>query len=174
MAHYAVLRPTSMTLIPLAVSLFSIPFVRASSCNETTIHTLDLSDCPSCNTRSLWQIILSCALTLFACTWTAVHPNIPGIKEEKVAITSRRLFIMVMGLIAPELMITWAARQFFGAFITAKIVNSWARLRNSDRSSVGDMIFRFIFLAKDLRSRENSAGQAEGFKFTGQLHALQR
>jgi hypothetical protein len=43
--------------------------------------------------------------------------------EGKVAITSRRLFIMVMALIAPELMITWATRQFFSARAAAKNFN---------------------------------------------------
>ncbi|KAG2098760.1 uncharacterized protein F5147DRAFT_640865 [Suillus discolor] len=105
-----------MTLLPCAV-LLCVPFVYASlpSLNNTSPHILDASNCPFCNTRSLWDIILSCGLTLFACTWTAVHPNIPGMDEGKIAITSRRLFIMVIALIAPELMITWATRQFFSA-----------------------------------------------------------
>ncbi|KAG1794786.1 uncharacterized protein HD556DRAFT_1236346 [Suillus plorans] len=105
-----------MTLLPSAV-LLCVPFVYASlsSLNNTSPHILDASNCPSCNTRSLWDILLSCGLTLFACTWTAVHPNIPGMDEGKIAITSRRLFIMAMALIAPELMITWATRQFFSA-----------------------------------------------------------
>ena len=111
-----------MTLLPRALSL-CIPLCRASlpSCNGTTIPILDVSASPSsCNTRTLWEIILSCALTFFACTWTAVHPNIPGTEEGTIAIASRRLFLMVMALIAPELMITWSARQFFSARDSAK------------------------------------------------------
>ncbi|KAG1848949.1 hypothetical protein DFJ58DRAFT_704894 [Suillus subalutaceus] len=46
--------------------------------------------------------------------------------EGKVAITSRRLFIMVIALIAPELMITWATRQFFSARDAAKDFNASA------------------------------------------------
>ncbi|KAG0695652.1 hypothetical protein DFH29DRAFT_1029745, partial [Suillus ampliporus] len=104
-------------LLPYTVLLY-ISFASASppSLNDTTIPTLDASDCPSCSdTRSLLAIIWSCAATLFACTWTAIHPNIPGMKEGKVAITFHRLFIMVIALVAPELMITWAARQYFSA-----------------------------------------------------------
>ncbi|KAJ8597170.1 hypothetical protein M405DRAFT_871039 [Rhizopogon salebrosus TDB-379] len=67
------------------------------------------------DSRTLFDIIWSCAATLFVCTWTAVHPNIPGVDEGKVAITCRRLFIMVMALFAPELIIAWAARQMFSA-----------------------------------------------------------
>ncbi|KAG1814691.1 uncharacterized protein BJ212DRAFT_347280 [Suillus subaureus] len=116
-----------MTLLPCAI-LLSVPFVCASlpSLNDTSTHALDASNCPSCNTRTLWDILLSCGLTLFACTWTAIHPNIPGMDEGKVAITSRRLFIMVIALIAPELMITWATRQFFSARDVAKDFNASA------------------------------------------------
>jgi hypothetical protein len=48
-------------------------------------------------------------------TWNAIHPNIPGVDEGKLAITSRRLFIMFIALVAPELIITWATRQYFSA-----------------------------------------------------------
>ncbi|KAG0702526.1 hypothetical protein DFH29DRAFT_982296 [Suillus ampliporus] len=114
-----------MTLPPYAVLLY-ISFACASltSLNGTSLHTLDASDSVfSCDTRSLWAIIWSCVVTLFACTWTAIHPNIPGMKEGKVAIISQRLSIMVIALIAPELMITWAARQFFSARAAAKEFN---------------------------------------------------
>ncbi|KAG1741133.1 hypothetical protein EDB19DRAFT_1908159 [Suillus lakei] len=119
-----------MTLPPRVVLLY-IPFVCASlpSLNDTIIHTLDASDCPSCNTRTLWDILLSCGLTLFACTWTAIHPNIPGMDDGKFTVASRRLFVMAMAMIAPELMVTWAAAQFFSARNVAKEFNTFhARL----------------------------------------------
>ncbi|KAG1722789.1 uncharacterized protein EDB91DRAFT_1273197 [Suillus paluster] len=65
------------------------------------------------STRTLWDIIWSCAATLFACTWTVIHPNIPGMNEGKVAITSRQLII------------TWAARQFFSTRAAAKDFNDY-------------------------------------------------
>ncbi|KAG2335251.1 hypothetical protein BDR05DRAFT_831374, partial [Suillus weaverae] len=68
-------------------------------------------------------ILLNCGLTLIASTWTAIHPNIPGMDEGKLAITSRRLCIMAIALIAPELMITWATQQFFSACAAAKAFN---------------------------------------------------
>ncbi|KAG0695634.1 hypothetical protein DFH29DRAFT_1083282 [Suillus ampliporus] len=115
-----------MTLLPSGAVLLYIPLVCASlsSLNGTSVHTLDAaSDCPSCHARTLPHIIWSCAATLFACAWTAIHPNIPGMGDGKVAITSRRLFIMIMALIAPELIVTWAAAQFFSARAAAKDFN---------------------------------------------------
>ncbi|OAX37467.1 hypothetical protein K503DRAFT_792920 [Rhizopogon vinicolor AM-OR11-026] len=78
----------------------------------------------SCNdVRTLSDIIWSCTATLFACTWTAIHPNIPGMDEGKVAIVLRRLFMMVIALLAPELIITWATLQFFSAQKATKDFN---------------------------------------------------
>ncbi|KAG1880135.1 hypothetical protein F4604DRAFT_1620150 [Suillus subluteus] len=132
-----VLNFTTMTLLPYTI-LSCVPFVCASlpSLNDTSTHALDASsdNCPSCNTRTLWEILLSCGLTLFACTWTAAHPNIPGMNESKVAITSRRLFVMVVALIAPELMITWATRQFFSSRSAAQAFDDEFRAQLEQRA----------------------------------------
>jgi hypothetical protein len=114
-----------MAALVLAISLY-VPFVRISlsNFNGTTIPALDVRDSlSSCSSRTSWDIIWSCAATLFACIWTAIHPNIPGVNESQAAITFRRLFIMVVALIAPELIITWATRQFFSACKAAKDFN---------------------------------------------------
>ncbi|KAG2357371.1 hypothetical protein BDR07DRAFT_1297916 [Suillus spraguei] len=108
-----------MTLLPFTIlSLLHIPFVYSSlpNLNSASVTTLGVSDSPCSNsTRTLWEIIWSCAATLFACTWTAIHQNVPGMDERKFTIISRRLGIMMMALIAPELMITWATAQFLSA-----------------------------------------------------------
>ena len=79
--------------------------------------------------RSIWNIIWSCFSTLFACTWTAVHPNIPAPKASQWAVLGRRLNIMAYVFIAPEMVILWAARQHFGAKSFAKKHRSrgWTR-----------------------------------------------
>ncbi|KAG1814687.1 uncharacterized protein BJ212DRAFT_1577825 [Suillus subaureus] len=118
-----------MTFLPLKLAiilLLHIPFVFSSlpSPNGTNVTTLDVSDCPSSNSiRTSWDIIWSCAATLFACTWTAIHPNIPGMREGKFTVLSRHLGIMLVALIAPELMITWATLQFLSARDAAKAFN---------------------------------------------------
>lgn len=114
-----------MTTLHWAILLY-IPFVRASSLvlNGTSIPTFNTNDCPSISdSRTVWAIIWSCCATLFAWTWTAIHPNIPGIKDKKFTILRRRLSIMIKALFIPELIITWAALQFFSARHTAKEFN---------------------------------------------------
>ena len=71
-------------------------------------------------TRSLWNIIWSCLSTIFTCSWIAVHPNIPAPKDSQWAVFCRRVAIMGHVLIAPEMVIAWAARQHFGAKHFAK------------------------------------------------------
>ncbi|KAG2068157.1 hypothetical protein BDR04DRAFT_1057123 [Suillus decipiens] len=116
-----------MVLLPLTILLLIHgPFVCSSlpSLNGNNVTTFDINDYLSNNnTRSLWDIVWSCAATLFACTWTAIHPNIPGMNEGKFTVLFRRLGIMMTALIAPETIITWATIQFLSARTTAKAFN---------------------------------------------------
>ncbi|KDQ55304.1 hypothetical protein JAAARDRAFT_133786 [Jaapia argillacea MUCL 33604] len=73
-----------------------------------------------CNNRTMWGIVSSCLTTVFSCTWVAVHPNIPGPYETSIEITFRRVGLMLMALIAPELTILWAMKQWFCARRIAK------------------------------------------------------
>ena len=65
--------------------------------------------------RTIWSIVWSCLATLFACSWVAVHPNVPRATDSEALILGRRLAMMGYMLLAPELVIFWAARQHFSA-----------------------------------------------------------
>ncbi|KIK54381.1 hypothetical protein GYMLUDRAFT_48747 [Collybiopsis luxurians FD-317 M1] len=85
----------------------------------TTIPTTDsCRDLYQC--RSLYQIIWSCISVLVACTWVSVHPNIPAPDEGSWRIQGRKIGLMIVALIAPELLVLWAARQWFSARELAK------------------------------------------------------
>ena len=72
------------------------------------------------NTRTIWNIIWSCFSTLFACAWIAIHPNIPALKDSRWKIFRRRMMIMAFALVAPEMVIMWAARQHRDARLLVK------------------------------------------------------
>jgi len=57
------------------------------------------------------------------------------VDEYKVVVILRRLFIMVVALAVPELVVTWAARQFFSARQAAKDFNArgWLHARFRQR-----------------------------------------
>jgi len=65
--------------------------------------------------RSEWSLIWSCLATLFACSWVAIHPNIPAPTDSKWRIFGRRLSMMLYTLLAPEIVIIWAGRQWYAA-----------------------------------------------------------
>ena len=94
-----------------AASLTSI--LEEPSNNSTVIIT------PACicraDQRTLWDILWSCLATIFACSWVSVHPNISGPNESSWRIVLRRLELMFWGIVAPEMIITWALRQWLGA-----------------------------------------------------------
>ncbi|KAF8173233.1 hypothetical protein K438DRAFT_1772329 [Mycena galopus ATCC 62051] len=80
--------------------------------NSTATYTI----CPdSSNCRTLFNIVWGCLATIFACTWVAVHPNVPARGQGWLPLACRRLGMMVLAIIAPELIVFFAARQYFFA-----------------------------------------------------------
>ena len=75
---------------------------------------LPTCECPP-NQRTLFSIVWNCIMTINLCTWTSVHPNIPGPDEGWWEVTRRRVELMLWALIAPEIILIWAARQRTGA-----------------------------------------------------------
>jgi hypothetical protein len=89
------------------------------------LHTLNDRAAPdSCNDinncRKLFDIVWGCLATIFACTWVSVHPNVPAPNESRLALFWRRLKMMLIAAIAPEIMVAFAARQFFAARALSK------------------------------------------------------
>lgn len=69
--------------------------------------------------RTVSNIILSCLATIFASTWLAIHPNVPGRKiTDKGAISGavERAKIRGIAILAPEVIVSWAAEQFMVAW----------------------------------------------------------
>ncbi|KAE9391776.1 hypothetical protein BT96DRAFT_1000995 [Gymnopus androsaceus JB14] len=65
--------------------------------------------------RTLFQILSSCISVLIACIWVSVHPNVPS-RNDSLWVTSRRKAgLMLVTLLAPEIMILWAVRQWFAS-----------------------------------------------------------
>lgn len=111
------LATTTMSLF-LSIPLF-VPFSYAIVLNNIIVNEYAISS--SCTgERTLWNIITSCLTTLFACAWTAIHPNMPGPVDGGVAVGIRRLGIIILALVAPEIVVMWAVRQFFAARMVQK------------------------------------------------------
>ena len=102
--------------------------LKASSCND--IH----------NCRTVWDIVWSCLSTIVLCTWVAVHPNIPSPSEGWFGQAFRRMKIMAITILAPEVTILWAVRQ---RLIATRLTAS--RKSRGAASLPSPLIFLYIF-----------------------------
>ncbi|KAJ8081765.1 hypothetical protein PM082_007611 [Marasmius tenuissimus] len=64
------------------------------------------------STRTVYGIIWGCLTTIFACTWLAIHPNIPSPNDSQLRILSRKVMIMGLAILVPEYTTVWAFRQW--------------------------------------------------------------
>ena len=83
--------------------------------------------------RTLFGIVWSCVLTVMICAWTSVHPNIPPTTQGIAFL--KRIGMMFWALIAPELILAWAVRQWFAA-------SHIRDLYNKRRPETGMLFFR--------------------------------
>jgi len=63
--------------------------------------------------RTLFSVIWTCVSTIIICAWTSVHPNVPPLNRWRAR--WNRLWVMFWMIVAPELVLAWAVRQFFAA-----------------------------------------------------------
>ncbi len=63
--------------------------------------------------RTLFKIIWNCLATIIICAWVSVHPNVPPSGYWRAL--RQRLKTMIWTIIAPELILAWAVRQWFAA-----------------------------------------------------------
>src|SRR5215467_4106829 len=83
--------------------------------NQTQPFILAVAETASCDDlrecRTLLSIVWSCLFTILLCTWVSLHPNIPGPEEKWWKVARRRVGLMVLALLAPEVIVSWAMRQ---------------------------------------------------------------
>ncbi|KAJ4500985.1 hypothetical protein C8R41DRAFT_807559 [Lentinula lateritia] len=75
--------------------------------------------------RTFLQIFWSCISVLVACTWVSVHPNLPAPNEGFWRILWRKISLMIVALIAPEMLVLWAARQWYAARKLTRRCKGW-------------------------------------------------
>jgi len=100
------------------ILLYSLLYGNAASVvpstNPSSILIRDTSVADVCPRKRL-EIIWSCIATILASSWVAVHPNLPHRDDSKLKKILRRVELMLWAIITPELIIYWAARQWYGA-----------------------------------------------------------
>ncbi|KAJ7051399.1 hypothetical protein C8F01DRAFT_1376943 [Mycena amicta] len=110
-----------MLLLLFLVNLFSengrtapLPVQNLNS-RASTDSCDDINNC-----RRLFDVVWGCLATIFACTWVSVHPNVPRPDSSALSLFWRRLWMMIVAVLAPEFMVGFAARQCFVAWKFSK------------------------------------------------------
>ncbi|KDR73261.1 hypothetical protein GALMADRAFT_727609 [Galerina marginata CBS 339.88] len=87
---------------------------------QTNIAPSSQQECVCPSMRSKWDIVWSCFVTIFICSWVSVHPNIPRPGDGRWRKALRRLELMSFTIFSPELIIFWASKQWLAARYFAK------------------------------------------------------
>ncbi|PPQ82810.1 hypothetical protein CVT25_009188 [Psilocybe cyanescens] len=132
-------RPAVSVVFPQSLSDFWIS-------TSPNADTLDFSarDASSQNLRTMSEIVWSCIVTVFACSWVSVHPNIPSPHDSDFVIFRRRIGLMFWAIIGPELLMIWAMRQWLQASNIAKIYedHGWTKVHGHFLVMGGFMLYR--------------------------------
>jgi hypothetical protein len=115
-----------LTPLLLTVLHVSLPFagVEQPGQNATTYTTVSwVSD--GDNKRSTISLLYNCLFTIFLCTWSAMHLNVPGEKESQLQTFRRKCKWMLIGVLAPEYVAALAVSECHSAWklVTQVCVN---------------------------------------------------
>ncbi|KZP34023.1 hypothetical protein FIBSPDRAFT_943096 [Athelia psychrophila] len=101
----------SIAFVWLASGASALPI---SPIEDAGIFSYECSDISYC--RTMFGIVWSCLATIFACTWVAVHPNVPAPKPKRwYHPARRRVAVTLCALLVPEYIVAWSIRQWLVA-----------------------------------------------------------
>lgn len=86
------------------------------------------------NSRSAWDILWTCLSTIFACTWTLLHMDVPRRNVSVARCTISKLRLWVLTTLAPELTFLFATGQLANARILQKVCNKVQKTRDAESS----------------------------------------
>jgi hypothetical protein len=121
--------PHPLHALPSAILNIAVNNTFGPSSN-TSVPDSDQSD-NTHGTRAVEEIIYSCITVIFACTWVAVHGDIPQVTEAEgtfrentigdgfqvhpAVVKLHSVGRMIMAILAPEVIVLWALAQWWEA-----------------------------------------------------------
>ncbi|OJJ06494.1 hypothetical protein ASPVEDRAFT_56117 [Aspergillus versicolor CBS 583.65] len=88
--------------------------------------------------RSSWDIVWTCLTTIFACTWTILHQNVPPRSASENLVTAIKLVRWTMTFLAPELLFLVALNELWSARSLARRCNAAQERTGSSNSPTGE------------------------------------
>lgn len=155
----------------------------ASSETNTSYIPSTQSDIPH-NNRSLSGIIQSCFATIIACTWFAVHRNIPKPEPKRprrdnkviewffsqwytLLKQKQPLIVFVAALLMPEWILSWAVRQAIVARRLALKLETARTKANDARKARYPELYTVPVVYGDSESDSEATGHATGVSSSG-------
>ncbi|KAF2128117.1 hypothetical protein P153DRAFT_48351 [Dothidotthia symphoricarpi CBS 119687] len=89
------------------------------------------------NYRGTWDLIISCILTLTICVWSALHLNVPPEDSRLRDRNLMRLRWIVVGIFAPELVVSTAFAQYLTASWLQEEIRKDAKYQNENSACNG-------------------------------------
>lgn len=86
------------------------------------------------NSRSSWDILWTCLSTIFACTWTLLHMDVPPRNMSVARCTINKIRLWVLTILAPEIMFLRATSQLADAKTLRKVCNKAQNTRDTKSS----------------------------------------
>ena len=93
-----------------AITIPSSPLVNTSSLMDSSYTASSCDDIHHC--RTIWSIVYSCITTIFACTYTSFHPDVPHGVYGSWDSFRLQICYFIIGILVPELVVAKAASQF--------------------------------------------------------------
>lgn len=107
----------AFALFSLFRLVYSLPVAETNVNGSVPISpVLTDSSEPTQHDRKALDILWSCYATTLSCTWAAVHPNMSFFGENRLGPRlRRRIWLMLLALLVPELMVCWSFAQLTSA-----------------------------------------------------------
>ena len=104
-------------LLFLTVLHSSLPVAGAEQIGQNaTTHTTVGWVSDADNNRSTKTLLYNCLFTIFLCTWSAMHLNVPGEKDTQLRTFLRKCEWMLIGVLAPEWVAFLAIMEWYSTW----------------------------------------------------------
>ena len=130
--------------------LFSVSFTTVVARNDTILHGWHSES----HERGTWSILWGCLATIFICTWSVLHLDVPPRSASDLKRFTEKVIGTLTAIIAPEVLLTTATRETLQSFILKNKMNRDVD-RQQGREAWSSTHVRFLLadgFAKDTES----------------------
>ena len=118
--HHRVYRATVSKMHRLfGLVLFSVSFTTVFARNDTILHGWHSES----HERGTWSILWGCLATIFICTWSVLHLDVPDRSASDLKRFATRAGFTLLAIIAPEVFLAIAIDDTLQSFILSKTMN---------------------------------------------------